>query len=143
MSEELKMQPSETYKKVINDYWGSRGDMKKYTLSEKYGFIDSNGRKEGPWFQSSAREYRITHYHRDVTHGTFTSQYLNGQTMFTGEFVNGRKEGPWKQWNEDGTPNADLNYLNDLLHGECIYYGTVGSKPLICNYCNGEQLAQE
>ncbi|XOV68107.1 MAG: toxin-antitoxin system YwqK family antitoxin [Fluviicola sp.] len=47
--------------------------------------------------------------------GTWSLEYINGNTAIEGLFVNGRKNGDWKYYNEEGTLRSTKSYRNDTL----------------------------
>jgi len=110
------------------------------------------------WPENKVIIQRIT-YNSDTMNkqnGLFEERWDDGTLVRTGNFVNNmregkwllnrnesgvyrdnRKEGVWTKINSDSTLLERLNFVAHQLHGEQIYYDTLGQKRYVEFYENG------
>jgi antitoxin component YwqK of YwqJK toxin-antitoxin module len=114
------------------------------------------------YFPNSEKICQQIDYKNGKKNGLFLEYYNNGKIKFRKKYINdklndtacfyfkngiisqlqilkdGNKVGCWKKFNEEGKPYAELNFKNDMLHGECNTYTYRTLRPLsLLNYING------
>lgn len=90
----------------------------------RVNYTDQNGLRQGKWY--------VRDIIKDVSGFSYKEFY------FMGEYKDGLKQGKWKYYNYYGKQlRGVVEYRNDTIHGEVLFYDKKGNKTAYYQYENG------
>ncbi|MEX0613275.1 MAG: toxin-antitoxin system YwqK family antitoxin [Pirellulales bacterium] len=112
------------------------------TLASKRGFRD--GRRDGEWItydKSGKKPLREEHYADGKPDGVWKVWSPKGQLIQQVSLKQGEREGTSLQWDENGQKRAEVNYVDNKLHGTATRWFPDGRK-IVQQYDQGRLVSQ-
>ena len=118
------------------------GDIKEFyedgTLHRESHYL--HGNQEGIYMEKNSHGYtKVSHYKNGKLDGEYLEQYENGNIAQKGSYANDKKTGRWTRYTKEGHLIEEIDYLDDVLHGEKKIYNDNGILYMLTEYNHGKR----
>ncbi len=99
-----------------------------------------DGRREGIWntyYPETNAVYQTINYENGELNGKYIIYYESGSVYTAGFMKDGLKDGKWEWYFENGILSSEVNFVDDLKHGEQRIWSETGELLIIEYYEQG------